>query len=163
MKILDIGCGKNKVEGAIGIDINKDSDADIICDIEKGLSFKDSVFDEVYCNQIVEHISDLIRFMEEIHRVSKNQARVFIEAPYYASFTAYQDPTHKTFITEHTFDYFLEKSPYRYYTKTRFKILNISYKYSKIAKILFFIPRRYLRRFVFNSTLGISFELGAVK
>jgi len=160
---LDVGCGKNKVDGAIGIDISKDSDADVICDIERGLPFKDSVFDEVYCNQIVEHVSDLVSFMEEIHRVSKNHAKVFIDAPYYASFTAYQDPTHKTFITEHTFDYFLENSPYNYYTKARFRVVKISYKYSKITRILFFIPKRILRRFLFNSTLGIHFELEVVK
>jgi len=160
---LDIGCGKNKVDGAIGIDVNKNSDADVICDIEKGLPFKDSIFDGVYCNQIIEHVSDLIRFMEEIHRISKNHAKIFIDAPYYASFTAHQDPTHKTFITEYTFDYFIENSPYKYYTKTRFKILTISYKYSKIAKILFFVPKRILRRFLFNSTLGIYFELEVVK
>ena len=30
MNTLDMGCGKNKQKGAIGVDISTDSDADII-------------------------------------------------------------------------------------------------------------------------------------
>jgi hypothetical protein len=33
MKILDVGCGKNKRKGAIGIDIDPNSDADVIHDL----------------------------------------------------------------------------------------------------------------------------------
>lgn len=29
-KILDIGCGNNKIRGAIGLDIGKDTQADIV-------------------------------------------------------------------------------------------------------------------------------------
>ena len=32
MKILDLGCGKRKRKGAIGIDISEDTDADVIHD-----------------------------------------------------------------------------------------------------------------------------------
>jgi len=33
MKILDLGCGNKKIQGAIGIDINPLSDADVIHDL----------------------------------------------------------------------------------------------------------------------------------
>ena len=33
MKILDFGCGKRKQKGATGIDISKDTDADVIHDL----------------------------------------------------------------------------------------------------------------------------------
>ena len=134
--VLDIGCGKNKVKGAIGIDINRWSDADIICDIEVGLPFRHNIFDEIHCNHIIEHVSDLIKLMEEIHRVSKNGAKVYIRAPYYASFLAFSDPTHKKFITEQTFDMFTEERS-GYYTNAKFKIIKIDYKYSKIVKIFY--------------------------
>ena len=35
MKILDLGCGKRKRKGTVGIDISKDTDADIIHDLNK--------------------------------------------------------------------------------------------------------------------------------
>lgn len=37
---LDIGCGKNKVKEAVGIDINKISDADVLSDIQIGHHLK---------------------------------------------------------------------------------------------------------------------------
>lgn len=159
---LDIGCGKNKVKGAIGIDINKNTDANVICDIEKSLPFKDSVFDEIHCNQVVEHVNNLIDFMEEIHRIGKNHAKVFINAPYYKSIYAYSDPTHKRFITEDSFHYFTGAKG-GFYTSARFKINNISYTYDFIAKKLLFVPKILFRRYIFNSTHGISFELMIVK
>ena len=159
---LDIGCGTNKVKGSIGIDINKNTDADVICDIEKSLPFKDCVFDEIHCNQFIEHVSDLTGLMEEIHRIGKNHAKVFINAPYYKSIYAYSDPTHKRFITEDTFKYFTGDLK-GYYTSVRFKINNISYTYDFIAKKLLFIPKIFFRRYIFNSTHGISFELEILK
>ena len=142
---LDIGCGRNKVVDALGIDI-KNSRADIICEVEAGLPFKDDVFDEIYCNQFVEHVEDLVRLMEEIYRVGKNQAKVFINAPYYASLAAYNDPTHKRFVTKHTFDYFTENPEYNFYTKARFRIKTITFTYGIVPKILFFIPKFIFRR-----------------
>lgn len=160
---LDIGCGKNKIEGAIGIDISKNSDVDLICDIEKGLPFKDSVFVEIYCNQILEHVNDLIKLMEEIHRVCRSHAKVFISTPYYASLDAFSNPDHKRFITEYTFDMFTEWHCDSYITDARFKINKISFNYGILPKVFFFIPKIIFRRFVFNSTHGISFELEVVK
>jgi len=161
---LDIGCGRNKVGGAVGVDISKNSDADVICDIEKSLPFKDSIFDEIYCNQLIEHVSDLIKLMEEIHRVGKeNTAMVFINAPYYASFDAFSNPDHKRYITECTFDMFTEGHYDSYTTSARFKIRKISFNYGIIPKLFFFLPKMVFRRFVFNSTHGISFELEVVK
>ena len=159
---LDVGCGRNKVEGAIGVDVNKDSAADVICDIEKSLPFKDDVFDEIYCRQIIEHVGHLIRLMEELHRVGKNKAKVFVTAPYYASGAAFTDPTHRRFITEHTFDYFTG-ARCTFYTKSRFTINKVSYRYGIIPRIFFFIPKFLFRRFLFNSTHGIYFELEVVK
>ena len=159
---LDIGCGRRKVEGAIGIDIRRDTDADVICDIERPLPFRDESFDEIYCHQIVEHVIDLIALMEEIFRISTGNARVFIEAPYYASIGAYTDPTHRGFITEHTFDYF-KGSRCGFYTESRFKVTRISYRYGIVPRLLFFVPKFLCRRFLFNSTHGISFELLVIK
>lgn len=160
---LDVGCGKDKVKGAIGIDINKDSAADVICDIEISLPFKDDTFDEVYCRQIVEHISDLIALMEEIWRVGKNGAKVRIEAPYYTSIGAFSNPQHRRYITERTFDIFLQGYKGSMHTTASFSMDTISYTYGIVPRILFFIPKVVFRRFLLNSTHGISFELRVKK
>ena len=60
MKILDIGCGRNKRKDAIGIDIVKLEGVDIVCNLEEGLPFKDNTFDLVYASHILEHIHNFI-------------------------------------------------------------------------------------------------------
>lgn len=103
--ILDLGCGRNKHPGSIGIDINTDSDAGIICDFEKtGLPFKDGTFDKVIAKQVLEHVRDVGGLLKEIHRVSRDRARVVIETPHFSCYLAYVDPTHRRSFSIFSFD-----------------------------------------------------------
>jgi len=78
-RILDVGCGRAKYPGAIGLDVNPLTDADVIADLNRfPWPFPDSTFDRVLCHHIVEHVTDLVRFMEEIHRIARPGALVEI-------------------------------------------------------------------------------------
>lgn len=68
MIILDIGCGQGKTPNSIGVDIRRTKGADVIADIQHR-PFKDQSVDKILCLQILEHIDDLIKAMEESHRV----------------------------------------------------------------------------------------------
>ncbi|MEJ7713643.1 MAG: class I SAM-dependent methyltransferase [Pyrinomonadaceae bacterium] len=71
-KILDVGCGTNKFPGAIGLDYNPRTDADVIHDL--GITpypFTDNEFDEVISQHVVEHVPDVMAFMTELHRITK--------------------------------------------------------------------------------------------
>ena len=104
---LDIGCGLNKRDGFIGIDRSDNVDADYVVDVEtEPLPFDDNSVDEIYCAHLVEHLHNLIHFMNECHRVLKPGATMTILAPYYTAIQASQDPTHVRFINERTFAYF---------------------------------------------------------
>jgi hypothetical protein len=47
-RILDVGCGPSKYPGAIGVDVNPKTAADVICDLDRGrLPFREDSFDEV--------------------------------------------------------------------------------------------------------------------
>ena len=49
-RILDVGCGQNKYPGAVGIDSNPRTQADVIHDL--GITpypFADTEFDEIIC------------------------------------------------------------------------------------------------------------------
>ena len=78
---LDIGCGKNKREGFIGVDIDSDSDADITASA-LNLPFANSSVDEVGSSHLVEHFSpaDLQKFFDEIYRVLKPGAKAWLKA-----------------------------------------------------------------------------------
>lgn len=69
---LDIACGKNKHDGYVGIDIDKDSDADILADALK-LPFEESSFSHIKAYHILEHLDDTFAFFDELYRVSKKK------------------------------------------------------------------------------------------
>ncbi|WP_457549421.1 class I SAM-dependent methyltransferase [Archaeoglobus sp.] len=121
--ILDLGCGNRKVfESAIGIDIIKTKAVDVIADIQN-LPFKDCSVDEIVCYQVLEHVDDVVKAMEEIWRVLKCGGRAIIEVPHVKGLDAFRDPTHKHFFTVASMEYFTPNSEYNYYTKAKFKII----------------------------------------
>ncbi len=120
-----MGCGLRKHPGAIGIDKNPRSHADIIHDLDQfPYPFADDEFDEILCDNVLEHLHDVIGVMEEIHRIVRPGGMVTIVVPFFSHRNAFTDPTHKHFFGTRSFDYFLEGvslSDYSYSTK-RFRL-----------------------------------------
>ncbi len=136
MNILDIGCGRNKRAGAIGMDKNSNTDADVIHDSNQfPYPFDDNRFDLIVCDSVLEHLDDLFRVMEEIHRIIVPNGIVDIKVPYYTSFDAFTDPTHRHFFTSRSFDYFREDYTYNYYTAARFAIRNTHLTFLRLQQI----------------------------
>lgn len=77
MNKLDIGCGRWKLQGAIGIDQNKElaqfyPSGEFICmNLLDPLPFDNESQDEVFAAHIIEHFSDPRKLIAEIHRVLK--------------------------------------------------------------------------------------------
>ena len=103
---LDIGCGVHKHLGALGVDRRNLPGVAVVCDFEQGLPFRDGSVTTVFLHNTVEHMDDLVTFMEELYRVCEPGAKVYVRTPYYASREAFVDPTHVRYITEATFEYF---------------------------------------------------------
>jgi len=109
IKILDLGCGLRKRPGSVGIDVNPRSEADVIHDLNVfPYPFPDNSFDEIICDNIIEHLDDVLRVMAELHRISKQDGKVTIMVPFYPHRNANTDPTHKHFFGVHSFDYLVE-------------------------------------------------------
>lgn len=130
MKILDIGCGNkkyisnNKDDVVIGLDVAKLPAVDKVHNLEKfPWPFQKNEFDIIIANHILEHMSDLIKVMEEIWKISKPGAIIKINVPFFAFHRAFQDPTHKRFFTIDSFEYFTKESGLNYYSKARFEII----------------------------------------
>lgn len=136
MNILDVGCGHRKLPGAIGVDWNPRTAADVIHDLNAfPYPFADNTFDEIYCDSILEHLDDFFKVMEELHRITRADGRIQVKVPYYTSFDAYTDPTHKHFFTSRSFDYFREDFRYNYYTNARFMIVNRYLTFLKLKQL----------------------------
>ncbi len=108
---LNLGCGHQKQEGFIGVDKVKTDTTDIIYDLEQipWNIFENNSIDEIFCSHLIEHVSDLIEFMDEIYRILKPQCKATLVSPYYSSMRAWQDPTHRRAICEASFLYFNKK------------------------------------------------------
>lgn len=172
MKIfLNLGCGKdikrstNKVKW-INVDKEKLEGVDLVTDLNKfpWKELKDNTFDEIYCKDVIEHLDDVVKAMEEIHRIGKPGAIVHITVPYYASKVTFLDPTHKRGFTEHSFDYFCEDrqySSYNFYTKARFKIIEVKFLTYGKRRLLPF--KAILRHFLNNIIDVLYFKLKIIK
>src|SRR5688572_31594130 len=81
-RILDVGCGQNKFPGAIGIDANPRSHADVIHDLGViPYPFADDEFDEIICRHVIEHVPDVLGFITELHRITRPGGRLKIVTP----------------------------------------------------------------------------------
>jgi len=106
-KILDLGCGNRKREGAVGVDINTKTNPDIVHDLNKlPYPFQTSTFEEIYMDNVIEHLEDVIKVVEELHRIGAPNGLVKIDVPYFRAHWAFIDPTHKHFFTTQSFSYF---------------------------------------------------------
>lgn len=123
MRRLNLGCGEDIRKGYVNLDFDKHSGVDVIWNIEKfPWPFKDSEFDSVYASHLLEHVNDLVKTMTEIKRICKNDAIISIRLPHFSCGVSYRDPTHKRFISYHTFDYFTEECFYK--NMPTFKIID---------------------------------------
>lgn len=123
MKKLNIGCGEDIKEGYVNLDFVKQPGVDVVHDVNKfPWPFKDNTFDLVFASHVLEHI-DLIDVMREIHRISRNGARIIIRSPHFSCGVSYRDPTHKTLMSYFIFDYFC--SPGNYYKRRESSLFRV--------------------------------------
>jgi SAM-dependent methyltransferase len=108
MAVLDIGCGNKRQEpGAIGLDRQPGSSAEILCELARfPWPVRDNCAEKIYLSHFLEHQPDILRVMAEVHRIAKPGAEVLIVTPHYSSPDSYTDPTHLFHLGFHSFDYF---------------------------------------------------------
>ncbi|PJZ61808.1 class I SAM-dependent methyltransferase [Leptospira adleri] len=153
--ILDVGCGNKKRAGAIGIDFNSRTQADVIHDLNSfPYPFEDSYFNEIYIDNCLEHLDDVMKVMEEIYRICKPGGSVKVIVPYFRSLWAFTDPTHKHFFGVNSFTYFDPDHMIfkRYaYTKVTFKteriVFNETLSDGWIKRMFVFVANRYPFRY----------------
>ncbi|MBU0635271.1 MAG: class I SAM-dependent methyltransferase [Candidatus Omnitrophica bacterium] len=187
MVILDMGCGRRKLENAIGVDIHTESDADVVWDLNKiPYPFKDNSVDKIRFADCLEHLDDVPKVLEEAYRISKKGARISIASPHFSSHNFYTDLTHKRPFGLHSFDMYsdqdsivikydrpkakfhilkkwIEPNPFVFKTKKRIvKIHNMPLRI--LINLSSFTQDVYERFFAFILTAeGVHFVLEVVK
>jgi SAM-dependent methyltransferase len=176
-RVLELGCGFSKTPGAFGVDIIQGSQADLIHDLNVfPYPFADSEWDRIICLDVLEHVDDVVKTVEEIWRISRPGALIEISAPFMSSVNYHTDPTHKRAFTSRSFDYFCPGRPlHRYgYSRATFEILECEYDAGArghrkgIARFLTALANshkdRYEARFAFIYPMHqINFKLRTIK
>ena len=104
---LNLGAGNDKKEDYLNIDNSPLVSPDILCDLEEAkLPFEDSSVDEIIAYHVLEHITNFIPLVYELHRVCKSGAKIYVRCPFYSGWGQYNDPTHVRFFSLYTFNYF---------------------------------------------------------
>ena len=131
MKRLDLGCGKSKRDGFIGVDSLPLHGVDIIHNLnEYPYPFDNNSIDEIWMDNVLEHIQNPLKVIEEIYRICRNGAKVYIGVPYFRSFYSTIDPTHVNFFGVYWFNYFDPSHPFflKYqYSNVKFNIKKIEF------------------------------------
>ena len=124
-KVLDVGCGWNKTPGAIGIDANPKTHADVIHDLGSiPYPFPDNDFDDIVCRHVAEHVPDVMSFIAELHRITKPGGRITITTPHYSNPDWATDPTHRNHFNSYSFNCFIEdRQLFPFYTEVKLQPL----------------------------------------
>ncbi len=95
-KKLHIGCGENKLNGYINVDIDMKYKPDMCFDaseIKNYYRFKDESIEEIKSEYFLEHISNAEEVMKEWHRILKQDGLIKIKVPHFSR--GFTNPTHK--------------------------------------------------------------------
>ena len=143
MKILDLGCGDIKVEGAIGLDNIALSEVDIVHDLlHFPYPIKANSFDTIYLRHVIEHfnIDKINNIMNECYRILKKDGQLYINVPHVFSIAAFTDPTHKQYFTFGS-SYFWDKK----YQKSYYSDIDSCWELLKVecSRITWFDWKKY--------------------
>lgn len=142
---LDIGCGANKQEGFVGLDMQPLEGVDIVWDVNlHPWPLPDGCALVAMCSHLVEHIPPCIvtaegtrwpflEFMDEVWRILRPGGEFAISCPHGFSSGFLQDPTHCNPINEATWAYFDPEEPrtqgllYGFYRPKPWRIKHLSW------------------------------------
>lgn len=122
---LNLGCGKNILEGWVNIDSADLPGVDWVANLEppfyyrhtsgpplealigrSQLPFGDGSVSEFLMSHVLEHITHTLDLMQELYRIAEPDAEMLIRVPYGASNDAHEDPTHVRQYFTGSFAYF---------------------------------------------------------
>lgn len=83
IKRLHLGCGADKKDGWINVDIDRKNRPDIRADASNLKMFKSGTIDTIECCHLLEHLtySDALKALKEWHRIIRLGGKLYLELP----------------------------------------------------------------------------------
>lgn len=120
--VIDLGCGRNKLPGSVGVDFLDLPGVDCVADLNERLPFEDASFDVVHSNQVFEHVPNLLGLVAECYRLLRPGGLLVAHVPYFRSSWAAVDPTHIRQFSISSMNYFVrdkyENEHYRFFEQS---------------------------------------------
>jgi SAM-dependent methyltransferase len=171
--ILSVGCGRRNVDpDVIRLDISPDVNPDVVWDLDEfPYPFDESYFSAIECMDVIEHLGNIPRVMEEFHRILKSNGILKISTPHFSSANSFIDPTHRWHLSRFSFDYFSERPDLSYYSRSKYreKIGHIQFQGGRMSRSIVSrlanrFPKTYEQRFAWMFPAWfLYFELEAIK
>ena len=108
---LNLGCADAHLAGFVNVD--QRTPADQLADLSEPWPWDDSSVDFIRAVDVIEHLPDKVRTMNEAWRVLIPGGRLEILVPTTDGPGAWQDPTHVSFWNENSFLYYTDQDPHR--------------------------------------------------
>jgi ubiquinone/menaquinone biosynthesis C-methylase UbiE len=124
MVTLSVGCGNQAPKpNLIRLDISFEVNPDVVWDLEKlPYPFDESSISVIECFDVIEHLQNIPKTMEEFHRILKPGGLLKITTPHFSCANSFIDPTHKSHLSYFSLDYFCEGHNLSYYSKVRYRV-----------------------------------------
>jgi hypothetical protein len=107
---LNVGCGRSILPGWVNLDSYFLPGVDVVADLEtcrtSALPLPSDSVGEFLLSHVVEHITDVLPMMQELHRVATADAVMTVRVPFGSSDDAAEDPTHVRAMYTGSFGYF---------------------------------------------------------
>jgi hypothetical protein len=116
-EILNISCGRKRIDGAVNLDISAGVGADVVHDLNASVMLR-RYFREVW-RTTSSTPARIVPVMEKFTGVP-GRARVHITVPHFSSANAFTDPTHRHQFSCFSFDYFGADHALSFYSRARF-------------------------------------------
>jgi SAM-dependent methyltransferase len=112
LRTLDVGAGGTRQRArSLGLDRYPGAGVDLLADLHDGLPLADRGVDRLYAVHVLEHLSDPVAVMNEMHRVLADDGVLHVLSPHWKSIGAVADPTHMRFLDVQTFKWFCVPRP----------------------------------------------------
>lgn len=164
MRRLNLGAGADAKPGFVNLDINPGPGIDVVHDLNRfPYPFKDDEFDEILAYSILEHVDDIVRTMEELHRILKPGGRVDIIVPHYNGPIAWGNPTHVRTFSYESFLFFVKGHSRETYSNRLFSRGKVRFRFGKGIQLWNWIIEALANRFPHvyeNSFLSVFPALG---
>lgn len=124
IRVLDVGCGAAKLNGAFGLDQFQLPGVDMACNLNHTWPLQDAHFDHIVFRHSILHLASLEHALREARRVVKKGGIIEILSPHFSSDNAFTDPTMNFSTGWRTLDFYCANgsTTYGYYGQLGLRI-----------------------------------------